>query len=85
METKKKDTPVFVLVLFIDRAHERSGRGQDLVDKDEDGLLRGQLDALADDIDELTDCQIRRHQILLFVDCRNVAFLNLLADDGDAV
>jgi len=72
-------------VLLINRAHERSSGWQDLINEDEDGLLGGQLDALADDVDELTDCQICGYQVLLLVDGRNVALLNLLADHWDAV
>ena len=41
------------LVLVVDGAHERGRRGQDLVDKDEDGLFRRELDPLSDDVDEL--------------------------------
>lgn len=40
-------------MFLVDGAHERSGRREDLVDKDEDGLLWRQLDALADHVDEL--------------------------------
>lgn len=73
--------PILILVLLIDRAHQRGGRWQDLVDEDEDGLLGRELDALADDVDELTDSQVGRNQVLLLVDGRNVGFLGLFADD----
>lgn len=53
---KRGRLPIFVLVLFVDRGHERGCWWEDLVDKDEDGLVGGQLDALADDVDELADC-----------------------------
>jgi hypothetical protein len=55
-------------VLLVDRAHQGSGRRQDLVDKDEDGLLRRQLDALADDIDKLSDRQVGRDKVFLLID-----------------
>lgn len=72
---------ILVLVFFVDAAHE-GGRGrEDLVDEDEDGLLRAELDALANNVDELADGQIRGDQVLLLVDCCNVGFLDLLADD----
>jgi hypothetical protein len=45
-------------VFFIDRTHQRRRGRQDLVDKDEDGLLRRQLDPLTDDIDKLAYSQI---------------------------
>lgn len=68
-------------MLLVDGAHQSCGRWQDFIDKDEDGLLRGELDALADDIDELTDSQVGRDEVLLLVDSGNVGLLNLLADD----
>ena len=49
---------VLVLVFLVDAAHERSGGWQHLIDEDEDRLLGAQLNALADDIDELTDSQV---------------------------
>jgi hypothetical protein len=45
-------------VLFVDAAHEGSSWGEDLLDEDEDSLLGRELDALADDVDKLTDGQI---------------------------
>lgn len=48
-------------MFLVDAAHERSGRRQYLIDEDEDGLLWAQLDALANDIDELTDGQVCWH------------------------
>ena len=77
--------PVLVFVLLVDAAHERSGRWQDLVDEDEDGLLRRQLDALADHIDKLSYSEVGGDKILLLVDRGDVGFLNLLADDGDTI
>ena len=79
------NVPVLVLVLLINGRHQRGGRWQHLVDEDEDGLLGGELDALADDINELTNGQVRGHQVLLLVDRRDVRLLDLFADDGNAV
>jgi hypothetical protein len=72
---------VLVLVLLIDRGHQRGGRRQDLIDEDEDGLLRRELDALADHVDELADGEVGGDQVLLLVDSRDVRLLHLLADD----
>ena len=76
-----KNIPVLVLVLLVDAAHKRGGGGQDLVDEDEDGLLGRQLDALADDVDELADGQVGGDQVLLLVDGGDITLLDLLADD----
>ena len=72
-------------MLLVDAAHE-GGRGrEDLVDKDEDGLFGRELDALANNIDELADGEVRGDEVFLLVDGGNVALLDLFADDGDAI
>lgn len=68
-------------MLLVDAAHESSSRGKDLVDEDKDRLLRRQLNSLADNIDELSHCQVRRDKIFLLVDGSDVALLDLLAND----
>lgn len=75
------DLPVLILVLLVDAAHQRGCRRKDLVDEDEDGLLRRQLDPLANDVDELADGKICWYQVLLLVDGGDVALLDLFADD----
>lgn len=67
-------------MLLIDRAHECSCGWQDLVDEDEDGFLRRELDALTDDIDELTHSEVGGDEVFLLVNSSNIRFLNLLAD-----
>lgn len=72
---------IFILVLLIDAAHKRRRRWQDLIDKDEDGLFWGELDALANDVDELSNCEVGGYKVLLLVDGCDVRLLDLLADD----
>jgi len=72
-------------VLLVDRTHQRRGGRENLIDEDEDGLLGGELDAFADHVDELAHGEVGGDKILLLVDRRDVALLNLLADDGNAV
>lgn len=67
-------------MLFVDGAHQRRGRWQDLINEDKDGLLWRKLNALADDIDELTDSQVGGHQILLLIDGSDIGLFNFLAD-----
>jgi hypothetical protein len=76
---------ILVLVLFVNAAHEGRGRGKDLLNEDENGLLGCELNALADNVDELADGKIGWDKILLLVDRRDVALLNLLADDRNAI
>lgn len=68
-------------MLFIDRAHQCGRRRQDFVHEDEDGLLGGELDALADDIDELANSEIGRDKVFFLVDGCDVGFLDFLADN----
>lgn len=72
---------IFVLVLFVNTAHERSCRRQDLIDEDEDGLFRRKLDTLADDVDELADREVCRNKILLLINGSDVRFLDLFTDN----
>jgi hypothetical protein len=81
----KLTVPIFILVLFINTAHQGRSWRQDLIHEDEDGLLRRQLDALSNYIYELANREICRDEIFLLVDSRNVGFFYFLADDGDAV
>jgi len=72
-------------VLLVDTAHERGSRWQDLIDEDEDGLLGGELNALADYVDELTDSKVGGNEVLLLIDRCDIRLLDLLADDWNAV
>lgn len=72
---------ILILVLFVNAAHEGRSRREHLVDEDEDGLLWRELDALADDVNELTNGEICGNQVLLLVDGCDVGLLDLLADD----
>lgn len=71
--------PILILMLLIDAAHQRSRWRQDLINEDEDSLLGRELDALADDIDELAHGEVGRHKILLFVDGCDVGFFDFFA------
>lgn len=71
-------------MLLIDGAHKRSSRWQDLVDKDENGFLRRQLNALTDHVDELTDGEVGGYQVFLLIDSSNIRLFNLLTDHLDA-
>ena len=68
-------------MLLPARAHQGCSRWQHLIDEDKDGLLRRELDALANNIDKLADGEVGGDQVLLLVDGRDVRLLNLFADD----
>merc|ERR1711991_935489 len=85
------EEPVFVLVVFVDRRHER-GCGRDgsvvvcAVDKDEERLFGRELDPLADDVGELAHSEVGRDKVLFLVDLRNVPrVLCLLANHRNTV
>ena len=68
-------------MFLIDTAHERSSGRQDLIDENEDRLLRAELDALTNDVDELAHGEVGGDEVFLFVDRGNVALFYLFADD----
>jgi hypothetical protein len=72
---------IFVLVLFVDAAHQRGSRRKNFVDEYEDGLFGRQLDALADHVDELADGKVCGDEIFLLVDSRYIRLFDFLADD----
>lgn len=72
---------VLILVLLVYRAHKSGCGRQDLVDEDEDGLLGRQLNALADNVDELANGEVGGNQVLLLVDGRDIGLLDLLANN----
>lgn len=73
--------PVLVLVLLVDAAHQCSSRRQNFVDEYEDSLLGRELDSLANNIDELPNGEVGGNKVLFLVYGRNVALLDLFADD----
>ena len=73
---------IIILVFLINQGHQSIRRRQHVRDKDEDRLFGAELDALADDVDELADGQVRRHEILFLVDRGDVGLFRTL-DDAD--
>lgn len=59
---------ILVLVLLVYRAHESGSGRQHLINENEDSLLGRQLNALADNVDELTNGEVGRNEVLLLVD-----------------
>lgn len=68
-------------MFLINATHESSGWRENLIHEDEDGLLGRELDALTDNVNELADGEVGRHQVLLFIDRSDIALLDLLAND----
>lgn len=62
-----------------------AGGGDDVVDKEEERVLRPQVDPLPDQEVELAHCQVRGHQVLLLVQVPDSGLQHLLHDDWDAV
>lgn len=72
---------ILILVFFVNARHKRSRRRQHLIHKDKNGLFRGELDTLANYVDELPDSQIGGDEVFLFVDGGNVGLFDFFADD----
>jgi len=72
-------------MLVPDAAHQCCSGRQYLVDENEDGLFWRELDTFANDVHKLSDSQVCGNEILLLVDGRDIGFLDLLADDRDAI
>lgn len=68
-------------MLLVYRGHQGGGRGKDLVDEDEDGLLGRKLNPLADHVDKLAYGEICGDEVLLLVDGRDIRLLDLLANN----
>jgi hypothetical protein len=81
MNVRDVQEAIFILVLFVDAAHESSGGRKNLIHENEDGLLRGKLYALANNIDELSHCEVCRHEVLLLVDGGDVGLFDLFTND----
>ena len=67
-------------MFLVDATHQGGSWRQDLIDEDEDGLFRRQLDSLADHVDELSYGQVGGDKIFLLVDGRDVGLFDFFAD-----
>ena len=76
---------IFVLLLFVHRAHQRCVGWDRIGTKQEQSLLGSQFDAFSNDIVKLPHSQVGWYQVFLFVNVRNVRPIGLFANDGDAV
>jgi len=74
-------SPILIFVLFVYVAHQGRCRRKCLIDKDKDCLFGRKVDSFANDVDELPNRQICRYKVLLLVNCRNVALIDLFAND----
>jgi len=67
-------------MLLVDCTHQGCRRRKNLVNEDEYGLFRRELDPLPNHVDELPNGEIGGYQILLLVDRRYICSVGLLAD-----
>jgi len=76
---------IFFVVFLVEGSHGGAGWGNDVVDEEEECVLGSQMDPLSDEEVELSDGQIGRDQILLFVQVADPRFGSLLHDHRDSV
>lgn len=68
-------------MLFIDATHDSSSGDKCFIYKDEQSLLGGELYTLADNVDELSHSEVRRHKVLFLVDGGDVVLRVVLFTD----
>ena len=71
---------ILVTMFLVYGRHQCSCGRENLVDEDEDSLFGRELDALANDIDELANGEVGRNQVFLLVDGCDVGLFDFLAD-----
>lgn len=76
---------ILLVMLLIESSHGGAGRGDDVVDKEEEGILGSEVDALADEEVELSDSEIRGDEVLLLVQVSNARLGRLLHNHGNPV
>jgi len=76
---------VFFVVFLIEAAHGCRGGGNDIVDKEEEGVLGSKLDSLSDQEVKLADGQIGGNEVLLLVQLGDPSLGSFLHNDGNAV
>lgn len=62
---------IFFLVLLVQRAHGGGGGGDHVVHEEEESILGPQTDPLPDQEVELSNSEVRGHQVLLLVKISN--------------
>ena len=65
---------------LVERSHGGAGRGDRVVDKEEERVLGAQLDPLPYKEVELPDGEVRGHEVLLLVKVLHARFRRLLND-----
>ncbi|GMR37017.1 hypothetical protein PMAYCL1PPCAC_07212 [Pristionchus mayeri] len=76
---------ILLVMYLVQLSHRRHRLRDDVVDEEEEGVLRTEMDSLPDEEVELSDSEIRRDKILLLVQIPQSALGSLLDDDGDAI
>lgn len=73
------------MVFLVELTHRGTGGWNDIVDKEKQGILSSKMNSLPDQEVELTNCEIRRHQVFLFVQISYSSFGSLFYYHRDPV
>jgi len=73
------------VVFLVKVSHCGAGRGDDVVDKEEESVLGSKADAFPDQEVKLSDSQVRWYEVLLFVQVPDSSPGGLLDDDRNTV
>lgn len=72
-------------MFLVELTHRGTGGWNDIVDKEKQGILSPKVNSLPDQEVELTNCEIRRHQVFLFVQISYPSFGSLFYYHRDPV
>lgn len=73
------------MVFLVELTHRGTGGWNDIVDKEKEGILSSKMNSLPNQEVELTNCEIRRHQVFLFVQISYPSFGSLFYYHRDPV
>jgi len=76
---------VLLVMVLIEGSHRRTGRRDHVIHEEEERVFGTQMDALSDQEIELSDSQVRWHQILLLIQVSDARLRGLLDDHGHSV
>jgi len=76
---------IFIFLFFVHGWHQRSIRWYRIGTEQEQSLFRCQFDSFTDHVVKLSNGQVCRNQIFLFVNIRNIRSIRLFANDGDPI
>lgn len=76
---------IFFVVFLVKRSHGSGCRGDDVVDEEEKGVVRAELNSLTNEEVKLAYGQVRWHQVFLLIQISDPRLRSLFHDHGHTV